>query len=82
MHTSIIKLKRLIMAGIAAYTYPEWWPKLTGQAAHWSTDYSTILKNGQDKLISDSASSGQTCRKRSNGITRGISAYRNGGEAE
>ena len=42
----------------------------------------TILKNGQDKLISDSASSGQTCRKRSNGITRGISAYRNGGEAE
>ena len=42
----------------------------------------TILKNGQDKLISDSKSSGQTCRKRSNGITRGISAYRNGGEAE
>ena len=23
-----------------AHTYPEWWLKLTGQAAHWSTDYS------------------------------------------
>ena len=42
----------------------------------------TILKNGQDKLTSDSDSSSQACRKRSNGITRGISAYRNGGEAE
>ena len=42
----------------------------------------TILKNGQDKLTSDSDSSSQACRKRSNGITRGISAYRNGGEVE
>ena len=42
----------------------------------------TILKNGQDKLTSDSESSSQTRRKRSNGITRGISAYRNGGETE
>ena len=42
----------------------------------------TILKNGQDKLTTDSESSKQTCRKRSNGITRGISAYRNGGDAE
>ena len=29
------------MTGIVAHTYPEWWLKLTGQAAHWSTDYST-----------------------------------------
>lgn len=28
------------MAGIVAHTYPEWWLKLTGQVAHWSTDYS------------------------------------------
>ena len=28
------------MTGIVAHTYPEWWLKLTGQAAHWSTDYS------------------------------------------
>ena len=40
MHTSIIKLKWLIMTGIVAHTYPEWWLKLTGQAAHLSTDYS------------------------------------------
>ena len=42
----------------------------------------TILKNGQDKLKSDSESSNQSSQKRSNGITRGISAYRNGGDAE
>lgn len=42
----------------------------------------TILKNGQDKLISDSENSNPSCRKRSNGITRGISAYRNGGDAK
>ena len=42
----------------------------------------TILKNGQDKLTSDADSSSQTCSKRSNGITRGISAYRNGGDIE
>ncbi len=42
----------------------------------------TILKNGQDKLKTDSESSNQTCNKRSNGITRGLSAYRNGGDAE
>ena len=29
------------MTGIVAHTYPEWWLKLTGQAAHWSTDYSS-----------------------------------------
>ena len=29
------------MTGIVAHTYPEWWLKLTGQVAHWSTDYST-----------------------------------------
>ena len=28
------------MTGIVAHTYPEWWFKLTGQVAHWSTDYS------------------------------------------
>ena len=32
------------MTGIVAHTYPEWWLKLTGQAAHWSTDYSTELQ--------------------------------------
>ena len=42
----------------------------------------TILKNGQDKLIAGSKNPKQSCRKRSNGITRGISAYRNGGGAE
>ena len=30
------------MTGIVAHTYPEWWLKLTGQVAHWSTDYSQI----------------------------------------
>ena len=40
MHKSIIKLKWLIMTGIVAHTYPEWWLKLAGQVAHWSTDYS------------------------------------------
>ena len=29
------------MTGIVAHTYPEWWLKLTGQVAHWSTDYSS-----------------------------------------
>ena len=28
------------MTGIVAHTYPEWWLKLAGQVAHWSTDYS------------------------------------------
>ena len=42
----------------------------------------TILKNGQDKLASDSKGLKQPCRKRSNGITRGLSAYKNGGDAE
>ena len=32
------------MTGIVAHTYPEWWLKLTGQAAHWSTDYSATAK--------------------------------------
>ena len=31
------------MTGIVAHTYPEWWLKLTGQAAHWSTDYSVVI---------------------------------------
>ena len=30
------------MTGIVAHTYPEWWLKLTGQAAHLSTDYSDL----------------------------------------
>ena len=42
----------------------------------------TILKNGQDKLGVDSKLTKQTVEKRSNGITRGLSAYRNGGDAE
>ncbi|MGO5166340.1 MULTISPECIES: hypothetical protein, partial [unclassified Candidatus Paralachnospira] len=42
---SIIKLKWLIMTGIVAHTYPEWWLKLAGQVAHWSTDYSTALSH-------------------------------------
>ena len=33
------------MTGIVAHTYPEWWLKLTGQVAHWSTDYSTVHYN-------------------------------------
>ena len=33
------------MTGIVAHTYPEWWLKLTGQAAHWSTDYSVNLQH-------------------------------------
>ena len=38
------------MTGIVAHTYPEWWLKLTGQVAHWSTDYSLVqyLEAGQD----------------------------------
>ena len=32
------------MTGIVAHTYPEWWLKLTGQVAHWSTDYSKDMK--------------------------------------
>ena len=38
------------MTGIVAHTYPEWWLKLTGQVAHWSTDYSAkpqILNSDQ-----------------------------------
>lgn len=42
----------------------------------------TILKNGQDKLASDVKDIGQTSGKRSNGITHGQAAYRNGGNAE
>ena len=30
------------MTGIVAHTYPEWWLKLAGQVAHWSTDYSYL----------------------------------------
>ena len=42
----------------------------------------TILKNGQDKLpIETEASEHHGSGKRSNGITRGVSAYRNGGDA-
>ena len=43
---------------------------------------STILKNGQDKLTSDVKDIKQSNEKRSNGITRGHAAYRNGGDAE
>ena len=32
------------MTGIVAHTYPEWWLKLAGQVAHWSTDYSLKTK--------------------------------------
>lgn len=43
---------------------------------------STILKNGQDKLpLEKSGSEVATTQKRSKGITRGVSAYGNGGEA-
>lgn len=42
----------------------------------------TILKNGQDKLASDNKGIRQSSVKRSNGITRGHAAYRNGGDAE
>ena len=42
----------------------------------------TILKNGQDKLTSDVKDIKQSNEKRSNGITRGHAAYRNGGDAE
>lgn len=31
------------MTGIVAHTYPEWWLKLAGQVAHWSTDYSAAV---------------------------------------
>lgn len=43
---------------------------------------STIFKNGQDKLTSDVKDIKQPNEKRSNGITRGHAAYRNGGDAE
>ena len=33
------------MTGIVAHTYPEWWLKLAGQVAHWSTDYSVNQNN-------------------------------------
>lgn len=42
----------------------------------------TILKNGQDKLEIESKRFKQASEKRSTGITRGLSAYRNGGDAE
>lgn len=43
---------------------------------------STILKNGQDKLsLEKSISETAATQKRSKGITRGVSAYRNGGDA-
>ena len=43
---------------------------------------STILKNGQDKLpLEKSGSEASATPKRSKGITRGVSAYGNGGEA-
>ena len=40
------------MTGIVAHTYPEWWLKLTGQAAHWSTDYSGLEKGRNDTIFS------------------------------
>ena len=42
----------------------------------------TILKNGQDKLKTVSDTPPSTSAKRSNGITRGLSAYKNGGDKE
>ena len=33
------------MTGIVAHTYPEWWLKLAGQVAHWSSDYSYVATN-------------------------------------
>ena len=39
------------MTGIVAHTYPEWWLKLTGQVAHWSTDYSAISGKYSFKLF-------------------------------
>ena len=42
----------------------------------------TVLKNGQDKLEIESKRFKQASEKRSTGITRGLSAYRNGGDAE
>ena len=41
----------------------------------------TILKNGQDKLPLEKSVVEHTSEKRSVGITRGASAYRNGGDA-
>ena len=37
------------MTGIVAHTYPEWWLKLAGQVAHWSTDYSLGAMDGRDR---------------------------------
>jgi len=43
---------------------------------------STILKNGQDKLLLEkTATDHNVSTKRSSGITRGVSAYRDGGDA-
>ena len=43
---------------------------------------STILKNGQDKLpLEKTATDHNVSTKRSSGITRGVSAYRDGGDA-
>ena len=46
------------MTGIVAHTYPEWWLKLAGQVAHWSTDYSfafaIILHNNKLTLFAKS----------------------------
>jgi len=41
----------------------------------------TILKNGQDKLPLEGPVTEHPSEKRSSGITRGASAYRNGGDA-
>lgn len=41
------------MTGIVAHTYPEWWLKLTGQAAHWSTDYSNSAFDMQQNKAQD-----------------------------
>ena len=42
-------MKWLIMTGIVAHTYPEWWLKLAGQVAHWSTDYSDVCFEFRNK---------------------------------
>ena len=52
------------MTGIVAHTYPEWWLKLTGQAAHLSTDYSPLYEKYQDDATSPAKESLETITKK------------------
>ena len=45
------------MTGIVAHTYPEWWLKLAGQVAHWSTDYS-VSEIQRECILSEAVSIG------------------------